>query len=82
MKTYVIGRKNWLFSTSPKGAEANAIWMTMIETANANGIDPVEYLEDLLQKVSELPAFAKNEELEACLPWNLAQLPASTEKLA
>ena len=22
-KSYVIGRKNWLFSTSPKGAEAN-----------------------------------------------------------
>jgi transposase len=82
MKTYVIGRKNWLFSTSPKGAEANTIWMTMIETAKANGLDPVEYLEDLLQKVSVLPTFAKNEQLEACLPWNIVHIPSAIQNLA
>nr|WP_160299721.1 MULTISPECIES: transposase [Lacticaseibacillus] len=36
-KRFVMGRKNWLFSTSPQGAEANAIFMTVIETAKANG---------------------------------------------
>ncbi|WP_390406138.1 IS66 family transposase [Lacticaseibacillus jixiensis] len=82
MKTYVIGRKNWLFSTSPKGAEANAIWMTMIETAKANGLDPVVYLEELLKKITELPTFAKNEELEACLPWNLIQTSDEIKNLA
>lgn len=78
----MIGRKNWLFSTSPKGAEANAIWMTMIETAKANGFDPVEYLENLLQKVSELPTFAKREELEACLPWKIVHTPMAIQNLA
>ena len=82
MKTYVIGRKNWLFSTSSKDAEANATWMTMIETAKANGLDPVQYLEELLQKVSELPTFAKSEELEACLPWNIAHIPSTIQNLA
>lgn len=54
--------------------------MTMIETAKANGLDPVQYLEDLLQKVSELPTFAKNEQLEACLPWNIVHIPSAIHK--
>ena len=52
MKSYVIGRKNWLFSTSPQGAEANAIWMSIIESAKANGINTREYIEFLLNTLS------------------------------
>lgn len=70
MKSYVIGRKNWLLSTSPKGAEANAIWMTIIQSAKANGINEREYIEFLLEHNSQLPTFAKDSELEAYLPWN------------
>lgn len=70
MKSYVIGRKNWLFSTSPKGAEANAVWMSLIQSAKANGINVREYVQFLLEKVSQLPTFAKDAELEAYLPWN------------
>nr|WP_225419634.1 transposase [Lapidilactobacillus wuchangensis] len=65
MKAFVIGRKNWLFATSPKGAEANAIWMTIVETAKANGLDPRRYIEDLLEWIPQLPAFVKPEQLEA-----------------
>ena len=70
MKSLVIGRKNWLFSTSTQGAEATAIWMTFIESAKANHIDPRQYLTDLLKASTILPAFPKSEELEAYLPWN------------
>ena len=35
----VIGRKNWLFSVSEAGAKANAICLSLAETAKANGID-------------------------------------------
>ncbi len=70
MKSYVIGRKNWLFSTNPKGAEANAIWMTLIQSAKANGTNPRDYIEYLLKTVSQLPTFPKEAQLEACLPWN------------
>lgn len=35
----VIGRKNWLFSVSEAGAQANAICLSLAETAKANGID-------------------------------------------
>ena len=40
IRPFTIGRKNWLFSGSPKGAEASAGIYTMIETAKANGLSP------------------------------------------
>lgn len=70
MKSLVIGRKNWLFSTSTQCAEATAIWMTLIESATAKHIDPRQYLTDLLKASTILPAFPKSEELAAYLPWN------------
>lgn len=70
MKSYVIGRKNWLFSISPKGAESDAIWMNLIQTAKANQVNVREYIEFLLNKVSQLQTFVKDTELEAYLPWN------------
>lgn len=70
IKSYVIGRKNWLFSTSQNGAEANVIWMMLIESAKANGINPREYIQFLLETVPQLPIFAKKEQLKVCLPWN------------
>ncbi|KRK90375.1 transposase IS66 [Companilactobacillus futsaii JCM 17355] len=70
MKTFVIGRKNWLFSTSTKGAKANAIWMTIVESAKANHLDPRQYIMKLLEKLPTLPAFPKKEDLATYLPWN------------
>lgn len=70
MKSYVIGRKNWLFSTSPQGAKANAVWVSIVETAKANDLDPRAYIQYLLETVSQLPDFSRKEDLEACLPWN------------
>ncbi|WP_268872169.1 IS66 family transposase [Lacticaseibacillus manihotivorans] len=69
MKSLIIGRKNWLFSTSTD----DAIWMTILETAKANGLDPRRYIQTLLENIPQLPEFAKAEELEAYLPWNLGQ---------
>jgi len=70
MKILVIGRKNWPFSTSQAGAKSNAIWMTLIESAKANGINSSDYLTYLLKSISQLPVFAKPKGLEAYLPWN------------
>jgi hypothetical protein len=69
VKSFVIGRKNWLFATSPAGAQANAIWLTLIETAKANGLDPRQYLEYLLNQLGQLPVFPTEEELAVYLPW-------------
>lgn len=70
MKILVIGRKNWLFSTSPRGAKSTAIWMTLIESAKANHLDPHQYLIDILKIFPNLPTFPKKEQLAAYLPWN------------
>ena len=47
VKPFVIGRKNWMFSTSPKGADASSVAYSIINTAQANGIDVREYLTNI-----------------------------------
>ena len=44
IRPFTIGRKNWLFSASPKGATASAIVYTMVEMAKANGLNTYKYL--------------------------------------
>ena len=40
IRPFVIGRKNWLFSDTPKGATASAQLYSLVETAKANGQEP------------------------------------------
>lgn len=44
IKPFVIGRKNFLFASTPRGAKASAILYSLIETAKECGIDPCAYL--------------------------------------
>jgi hypothetical protein len=41
IKPFVIGRKNWLFSNTSKGARASAIIYSIIETAKENGLQRI-----------------------------------------
>ena len=50
IRPFVIGRKNWLFSQSPEGAQASAAFYSLIETAKANGLDPYRYFLYLFEK--------------------------------
>ena len=50
IKPFVIGRKNFLFAFSPKGAKASAIVFSLIETAKENGINPYDYLLRIFQQ--------------------------------
>jgi transposase len=49
IRPFVLGRKNWLFSGSPRGAAASARLFSIIETAKANGHEPYWYLRKLFQ---------------------------------
>ena len=49
IRPFTVGRKNWLFSSSSKGAEASALTYTMVEMAKANGLNVYRYLEYLLE---------------------------------
>ena len=69
IRPFVIGRKNWLFSGTPKGARASAMLYSLIETAKANGLEPYSYLRFLLEK---LP-ITNPTELKKLLPNRLSQ---------
>ena len=49
IRPFVIGRKNWLFSGSPRGAAASARFFSIIETAKANSQEPYWYLRKLFE---------------------------------
>jgi len=51
IRPFVIGRKNWLFSGSPRGAHASATIFSLIETAKANGLEPYRYLKYIFTKL-------------------------------
>lgn len=44
IKPFVIDRKNFLFSNTPRGAKVSAVMFSLIETAKENGLNPYEYL--------------------------------------
>lgn len=67
IRPFVVGRKNWLFSTSQKGATSSANLYSLIETAKANGLEPYAYLKKIF---TDLPNATSVEEIEKCLPWN------------
>jgi transposase len=66
----VIGRKNWLFSVSEAGAKANAICLSLAETAKANGVDFYQYLVKLLTDLPNLPIHQQPELLQEYMPWS------------
>ena len=65
IRPFVVGRKNWLFSGHPRGAEASAAIYSLIETAKANGLEPYAYLRYLFEK---LPSANKEQDYRALLP--------------
>ena len=60
----MVGRKNWLFCDSVKGAESSAIVYSLVETAKANGIEPYGYLLLVLSMLPYLGKSPTHEELE------------------
>jgi len=71
IKPFVIGRKNWLFCNTPKGARTSAIIYSMVETAKENGLNPYAYLTHLFEKLPNLDS-RDNESLDQLLPWNVS----------
>jgi transposase len=63
-----LTRKNALFAGNDGGARHWAIAMTLIQTAKLNGINPMAYLADVLERV--VSGRTKRNELHTLLPWN------------
>ena len=68
IRPFVLGRKNWLFSDTVKGAQASANLYSLIETAKANGLEPYQYLRHVF---THLPQAQTVEQIEALLPYHI-----------
>jgi hypothetical protein len=65
-----LTRKNTLFTGSDGGARHWAIAMTLIQTAKLNGVDPMAWLTNVLERM--VSGQTKAHQLETLLPWNWA----------
>ena len=69
-----IGRRNWLFADTYKGAAALAVYYTLVTTATMNDADPYFYIRYLCEKVPGGilgPVHPLSKELlESLMPWS------------
>jgi transposase len=68
IRPFVVGRKNWLFSGSPRGANASMTLYSLIQTAKANKVEPYWYLRALFDR---LPTFDPAADYDELLPWSI-----------
>lgn len=67
LRGVALGRKNYLFAGSDTGGERAAIVYSLIETAKLNGLDPLAYLNHVLDIIADHPV----NRVDELLPWNL-----------
>ena len=78
IRPVAIGRKNWLFAGSDAGGETLADAMTVIETAKLAGLNPEDYLADVLARINDHLVTR----LDELLPWNWQPLTAEAAQAA
>ena len=72
IRPFVVGRKNWLFADTVRGAHASANLYSVIETAKAHGLEPYAYLR---LAFTGLPRATSLADFEALLPRHLDRDP-------
>jgi transposase len=65
LRGIALGRRNWTFAGSQRGADRAAIMLTMITTCRLNDVDPKAWLADVLARIADLPT----SQLHELLPW-------------
>ena len=70
LKNFAVGRRNWLFVKSVRGADASALVYSITETALLNHLKPYAYLTYILDELRKMGAFPKEEDLKKLLPWS------------
>ena len=69
IRPFALGRRNWLFADTVKGAKSSATLYSLVSTARANGLEPYAYLRRLF---AELPKAKTVEDFESLLPFHVA----------
>jgi hypothetical protein len=82
IRTFCIGKKNWMFHNTANGASASALIYSISETAKLNNLRPYHYFKYIL---TELPKLCDEKgnidpaELDYLLPWS-ESLPGECRK--
>lgn len=70
LRGIALGRRNWTFAGSRRGADRTAVMLTMITTCRLNEVDPKAWLADVLARIADLPT----SRLHELLPWEWKSL--------
>lgn len=70
IKSYVMGRKNFLFHDTPAGATASAVVYSLIETAKANNVNVFQYLMQVFLYMPGYEEGSASVDVEDMLPWS------------
>jgi len=70
IRPFTVGRKNWLFSVSDAGADASALYYSIIETAKSNKLNTYDYLWYILTKAQTC---STNQDWDKLMPWNVSK---------
>ncbi|MFR5792527.1 MAG: IS66 family transposase [Lachnospiraceae bacterium] len=82
IRTFCIGKKNWMFHNTANGAWASALIYSISETVKLNGLRPYYYFRYIL---TELPKLCDEQgnldpaDLEHLMPWS-PELPEECRK--
>jgi len=72
IRPFVQGRKAWLFCDTPKGADSSAIVYSIVETAKANGLDPLHIPETPVDRAALSGKNPASDKLDLFMPWTAA----------
>lgn len=67
IRPFCIGRKNWLFNNTPRGAYSSAVLYSLVETAKINKIEPDKYLNYIFSEITDK---GEDIDLDSLMPWN------------
>ena len=79
IRSFCVGKKNWVMIDTIAGAEASAIVYSLSETAKANNLNPYDYFEYLLTEIPKHMDDTDRSFLEDLLPWS-PNLPDNCRK--
>jgi len=62
IRKFAIGRNNWMFSDTPEGAHASALFYSFVVTAKLNGVNPYQAIRTIFERI---PTASTVEDYEA-----------------
>ncbi len=72
IRSYSIGRANWLFADTINGAKVTAVMYSIVETARANNVNVLYYLQYLFEQIPLRRQRGERDFMADMMPWSEA----------